>query len=104
MSNQTVVVKILNKEYQVVCPPGQREALEKSAAYLDSQMRRIRDTGKVIGIERIAVMAALNISNELLQNAGEPGNQAPASDDARLKTLNNKLDEALNKFRQLEIS
>lgn len=104
MANKTVIVKILNKEYQVVCPPGQQAALEKSAAYLDNQMRRIRDTGKVIGIERIAVMAALNISNELIQNNGDAGGEfTSGSSDSHLKTLNSKLDEALQRFRQLEI-
>ena len=105
MANQTVIVKILNKEYQVACPPGQQAALERSAAYLDGQMRRIRDSGKVIGIERIAVMAALNISNELLQSGAEPSSQQPSgNDDSRLKSLNSKLDEALQRFRQLEIT
>ena len=103
-NHQTVIVKILNKEYQVACPQGQREALERSAAYLDKQMRTIRDNGKVIGTERIAVMAALNISNELLQQATTAGSgeTAPGS-DGQLKNLNNKLDEALQRFRQMEI-
>ena len=58
----TVTVKILDKEYQVACPEEQQAALVTSARYLDRQMRAIRDTGKVVGGERIAVMAALNIS------------------------------------------
>ncbi|MFA7555527.1 MAG: cell division protein ZapA [Spongiibacteraceae bacterium] len=101
MSNETVIVKLLDKEYQVACPPGQREALTQSASYLDKQMRNIRGNGKVIGLERIAVMAALNIANELLQN-----NHADASDNAnssQLKSLNDKVDDALQRFRQLDI-
>ena len=69
MSNETVIVKLLDKEYQVACPPGQQQALVRSANYLDNQMRNIRSTGKVIGLERIAVMAALNISNELVDSS-----------------------------------
>ncbi|WP_101758519.1 cell division protein ZapA [Oceanicoccus sp. KOV_DT_Chl] len=104
MSNETVIVKLLDKEYQVACPPGQQQALTQSANYLDSQMRSIRANGKVIGLERIAVMAALNISNELLQQgpvAEEDTKLAP--NNAQLKGLNDRLDEALHRFRQLEI-
>jgi len=65
----TVTVKILDKEYKVACPEEQEAELVVSAKYLDKQMRSIRDTGKVIGLERIAVMAALNLSHELLQSS-----------------------------------
>ncbi|MDX1732907.1 MAG: cell division protein ZapA [Halioglobus sp.] len=97
----TVSVKILEKEYQVACPEGQEEDLTTSAKYLDKQMRKIRDTGKVIGVERIAVMAALNISYELLQ--ASQGGGGKAGSDAMLR-LNRKLDEALYDLRQMEIS
>ena len=100
----TVTVKILDKEYQVACPEEQEAQLIVSAKYLDKQMRGIRDTGKVIGLERIAVMAALNISYELLQ-ASEgtgPGADAPATES--VGRLNRKLDDALYQLRQLEIS
>lgn len=103
MSNETVIVKLLDKEYQVACPPGQQKALTESARYLDQQMRMIRSNGKVIGLERIAVMAALNISNELIQAKGEQVESDNTSQNSALKGLNDKLDEALNRFRQLEI-
>ena len=64
----TVSVKILEKEYQVACPDDEVDALTASARYLDKQMTEIRDTGKVFGLDRIAVMAALNIANEFLAN------------------------------------
>ena len=107
MSNDTVIVKLLDKDYQVACPEGQRDALAQSASYLDQQMRSIRANGKVIGVERIAVMAALNISNELLQSGGagnidNPGDNATVNNQ-QLKGLNDKLEEALQRFRQLEI-
>ena len=97
----TVTVKILEKEYQVACPEEQEAALVISAKYLDKQMRGIRESGKVIGLERIAVMAALNISYELLQASdhAEPGQ--PSGDS--VKRLHNKLDDALHDLRQLEI-
>ena len=103
MSNETVIVKLLDKEYQVACPPGQQKALTESASYLDQQMRTIRSKGKVIGLERIAVMAALNISNELIQVKGDNPESDSSSSAGALKGLNDKLDEALNRFRQLEI-
>jgi len=102
----TITVRILDKEYQVACPEDQQAELVVSAKYLDKQMRSIRDSGKVIGLERIAVMAALNISYELLQ-ASEEGAQATASsdpDDSSFRALNHKLDDALYQLRQLEIS
>ncbi|MFK7830019.1 MAG: cell division protein ZapA [Congregibacter sp.] len=123
----TFSVTILEKEYQVACPADQQAELLLSARHLDEQMRAIRSTGKVIGLERIAVMAALNISHELLQarngvdatdsraeNGGKGGKDgkkkganAPAaasvSDPADLAGLNAKLDEALHQLRQLEI-
>lgn len=103
MSSETIVVKLLDKEYQVACPPGQQEALAKSAQYLDRKMREIRSSGKVIGIERIAVMAALNLSNELLQGGKEAEPAEAAGSNKQIKNLNDKLEEALLRFRQLEI-
>lgn len=62
----TVNVTILDKEYQVACPPDEVDALTASAQYLDTQMIEIRESGKIFGLDRIAVMAALNIANEYL--------------------------------------
>lgn len=67
---QTVTVKILDKDYPIHCPPQQRANLESAARYLDGKMREIRNSGKVIGADRIAVLAALNIAHELLQHQG----------------------------------
>lgn len=67
MSNVPVTVNILDREYQVACQPGEEDTLRASAKYLDGKMREIRDRGNVIGIDRIAVMAALNIAHEYLQ-------------------------------------
>ena len=97
----TLTVKILDKEYQVACPEGQEDELVVSAKYLDKQMRSIRDSGRVIGLERIAVMAALNISYELLQASSGGEGKQPGGD--AVKRLNGKLDEALYDLRQLEI-
>ncbi len=64
----TISVKILDKDYQVSCPVDEVDALTASARYLDEQMAEIRESGKVIGSDRIAVIAALNIANEFLHN------------------------------------
>ena len=96
----TVTVKILEKEYQVACPPEQESELVVSARYLDKQMRGIRDSGKVIGLERIAVMAALNISYELLK-ASEHGGAEPGGE--AVSHLSRKLDDALYQLRQMEL-
>lgn len=101
-NNGTVTVKILDKDYQIACPEGQEQALQQSAAYLDEKMATIRTTGKVLGVERIAVMAALNISHELLETGPQkPGSNKKATE--QVAKLNNKIDEAMQRFRQLEI-
>ncbi|NIB39639.1 cell division protein ZapA [Pseudomaricurvus alkylphenolicus] len=95
MSSETVFVQILDKEYQVACPPGERDALMQAARKLDERMRDIRAGGNVIGLERIAVMAALNLSHELL----EAKNVVPDPvDNDTLQRLTEKLDRALDKF------
>jgi cell division protein ZapA len=99
----TVTVKILDKEYQVACPEDQESELTVSAKYLDKQMRGIRDSGKVIGLERIAVMAALNISYELLQASDQTDTSATTPSGESVVRLNRKLDDALYQLRQLEI-
>ena len=65
MSQQTVDIHILDKDYQVSCPPEDTNALMESAKKLDEQMRLIRNNASVIGVERIAVMAALNLTYEI---------------------------------------
>ena len=62
-----VSVRIMEKEYVVACPYEERSALLDSAEFLNSRMREIRDSGKVVGHDRIAVMVALNLANELMR-------------------------------------
>lgn len=95
MSTETVFVKILDKEYQVACPMEERDALFQAARALDERMRAIRSGGSVIGLERIAVMAALNLSHEVLQAQPEP---TPAVDEDLLRNLSAKVDQALDKL------
>lgn len=63
---ETMDVVILDQEFRVACPEDERAELLETVAYLDKKMREVRDTGKVATLERIAIMAALNITHELL--------------------------------------
>ena len=65
-NNLPVTVRILDKEYRIACPKEEKEGLLTSAEYLNSQLKEIRHTGKVIGADRILALAALNITHELL--------------------------------------
>jgi cell division protein ZapA len=97
-----VTVKILDKEYFVACPPEERSDLLESAAFLNRQMKEIRDSGKVVGADRIAVMAALNMANELLRlRERESGTQLEFG--TRLKSLRERVETALEKGQQLEL-
>ena len=103
MSKTTpATVHILDKEYRIACPEEEREALETSARYLDSKMREIRDSGKVIGADRIAVIAALNIVNELLQQKGRRDDYAKSM-GVRIRKLQERIDSALGTGEQLEL-
>ena len=59
-------VSILGRQFRVACTEDEKQELQKAVSYLDGKMREIRDSGKVIGVERIAIMAALNMAHELL--------------------------------------
>lgn len=71
MTTETVSVHILGKDYQVACPAQERSSLMASAAELDRRMKVIRQSGSVIGVERIAVMAALNLAHEVITTSTE---------------------------------
>ncbi len=96
----TLNVQILGKDFQVSCPANEQDSLINAAAQLDKRMRDIRDSGKVIGLERIAIMAGLNLTHEFLQTK----DQVAGKDTSNiLKTLNQKLDNALQNAKQMEI-
>ena len=99
---QPTVIKILDKEYRIACEPDEVAALKSSAQYLNDQMKLIRDKGSVIGTDRIAVMAALNITHELLHKTTD---SETISDivGKRLKSLRDRVEVALNQTNQLEL-
>jgi cell division protein ZapA len=95
----TVSVQLLGREFQIACPPGERDALLQSARLLDARMQEIRRAGKVLGTERITLMAALNLVHEL---ATERDALRDGHDDAqaRLDRLTERVTEALHTLRQ----
>ena len=104
MKEETVPVNvmILDKEYRIACAPNHKESLERSADLLNSKMHEIRSSGKVIGSDRIAVMAALNLAHDLLQQERE------TADTTQIKQqvihMREKIDTVVNASKQMEIS
>lgn len=95
-------VRILEKEYQFACPAEEKNDLIRSAEYLNARMKQIRDSGNVVGTDRIAVMAALNLANDLLK--GRVRDQSlEAHVGTRLKTLRERVESALEDGKQLEL-
>ena len=86
----TVTVNILEKDYEVACATGEVDALRASARYVDRQMQAIRNSGKVIGLDRVAVMAALNIANEYLGTES-----LRKRTEERIKVLTDKLSRVI---------
>ena len=102
MDMAQVSVRILEKEYQFACPASERNDLLNSAEFLNAKMRQIRDSGKVVGLDRIAVMAALNLANDLLRNRNLD-EALEASVGLRLKSMRERVESALETGKQMEL-
>ncbi|MBQ0712907.1 MAG: cell division protein ZapA [Porticoccus sp.] len=98
MSQDTVNIRILDKEYQVSCPPDERNALLQAARSLDERVRTIRNSGGVIGLERIAIMAALNLTYELSKVENQTASDSISQQV--IEKLDNKVSAALQSFEQ----
>jgi cell division protein ZapA len=97
-----VSVRILEKEYPIACPTEERSDLLDAAEYLNGKMKEIRDAGNVVGLDRIAVMAALNLANELLKIRNR--DQSVQSDvGTRLRQLRERVETTLAHGQQMEI-
>lgn len=101
VDTEAVTIRVLDKDYQVACPVDERDALLNSARFLDSKMREIRENRKMVGTDRVAVMAALNIAHDLLQC--ESGKDGGPSAKTRLRSLQAKVEAAISRGRQLEL-
>ncbi len=99
---QTVTVSIMDKDYQVSCGPDEVAALRQSAQYLDEKMREIKSSSNVFGLDRLAVMAALNIANDLLSQT-QKTTDVTTSQRSEIQLLNGKLDQALTRLKSASI-
>jgi len=90
VSTETLSIHILGKDYQVSCPSDERDALLDAAIELDRRMKSIRQTGAVIGVERIAVMAALNLAHEVINTPSVDNGQ-----DELLTAMHQRMDALL---------
>lgn len=93
----TVSLNISGKEYRVSCSENEREGLESSARLLNEKMQSIKQSGRIVGLERIAVMAGLNIAHDFVtEGQKKTGTSLDISD--KINALQNKLDFAVNAF------
>ena len=97
-----VSVRIMDKEYVVACPYEERSALLDAAEFLNARMREIRDSGKVVGLDRIAVMAALNLAHEFLKGK-ERESKLDTGVGQRVRAMRERVEGALEKAQQLEL-
>ena len=93
-STEAVSITILDRKYQFACEPEQRKALIAAAQYLDERMKEIRESGRLMSLERIALQAALNLSDELLKIQQET-NIRREKIDGKIRLLADRLDNAL---------
>jgi len=97
-----VSVRIMDKEYVVACPYDERSALLDAAEFLNARMREIRDGGKVVGLDRIAVMAALNLAHEFLKGKDRES-KLDTGVGHRVRALRERVEGAIEKGQQLEL-
>jgi cell division protein ZapA len=97
-----VSVRIMEKEYLVACPYDERSALLDAAEFLTARMREIRDSGKIVGHDRIAVMAALNLAHEFLKGKDRES-KLDSGVGHRVRALRERVESALEKGQQLEL-
>ena len=97
-----VSVRILDKEYQVACPASERTDLLDSAEVLNAKMLEIRDSGRVVGLDRIAVMAALNMANDLI-HAQARDRLLEGDLSTRLKSISDRVESVLGGSQQLDL-
>jgi cell division protein ZapA len=100
--SDVVSISILGKDYRIGCDPGTEQEVISAARLLDSRMREVRDNGKVVGADRIAVMVAVNLAHELLQEKSDQ-DSAAGSANKRLRALCHRIEIALNDTTQLEL-
>ncbi len=97
----TLTVNILDREFRVNCPKSEQQHLADSASALDMRMREIRDTGRVIGVDRIAIMAALNLASELLSTE-DTSTETMEKVNQSINRMQEKIQQSLNETQELD--
>jgi cell division protein ZapA len=98
----SVTINLLGREYQIACPPEEEEALRKSARYLGKQMEGVKSRVSSLGYEKIAVLAALNITHDLLKQS-QQADTSETDSQRELRQIEQKIDAVLHASRQIEI-
>ncbi|MDG4867301.1 cell division protein ZapA [Guyparkeria sp. 1SP6A2] len=96
-SNHPVTVRVMEKDYRIVCPPEEQGMLLRTAEYLNDEMAQIRQTSKVLSTERIAVLAALNITRQLLE-----GRELTLPDELDNGELEGRIDTLIRAMQEPE--
>jgi len=112
-SFETIAVSILGKEYQVNCPKDDSAALKKAVEYLNKKMNETKQNSNAIGIDRIAIMTALNLADDLLKSdihvskitaeKNELSNQLNIQNTI-IDSVSDKIENAMEKFEKRKLS
>ena len=100
-NKKSVKVNIMQREFTIACTDEEEQGVIKAAEYLNTQMRQIAENNQALGADRCAIMAALNISHELLEARENIGDDGDVSE--RLDKLHEQIDDAMGAIRQVAI-
>ena len=100
--NHVISVKILDRSYQIKCPPEQTQALQESASYIDQQMRKFKQNTQINNTERVAIVTALNICHELMQLRKQKNNYIDVMNQ-RIQDLQHRIENFLAASEQVEV-
>ncbi|KQT36775.1 MULTISPECIES: cell division protein ZapA [unclassified Methylophilus] len=99
MAKQPIDIEIMGRAFSVTCTDEERDVIVQAVGYLDGKMREIRDAGKMVSVERIAIMAALNITHELLNTRSAGVDVGDVK--KRISTMQQQMDEVLSSQNKL---
>ena len=99
--NNAINIKILDKEYQIACPSGEEATLQEAATLLNTRMIKLQKSGKVVGLDRIAVITALNLANEFLTCQNNEQTEEQVTE--KIRSLKKRVTEAINSNKQLNM-
>ena len=99
---EMVTINLLGRDYQISCPSEEEDALLKAAKFLNNKMEKIKSHGSTLAFEKLAVMTALNLSHDLMEHS-ITNDVLESESQNQIKSLNDKLEAALQSSRQLEI-